>query len=449
MDSIELNALVGLIYLRGLLGQTRHVSALLFQDMFGHPLFAAVMSKNRFQYLLQVLSFDTPAEREATWSTDRLAAIREVFQRFTRNCMKHVIPSEYLAIDETLYPMRTQISMKQYNDKKPTKYGLLFRSINDSRFSYTYNTLAYAGKPEAGHGPYYLDTIDAYVKSLVTNLKEKLPIGKRNLSIDRLYTSISIAKWLYSEGLTMVGTIQSNRIGIPTELKSVEARENFSSTVHFELPEKKIALCSYNVKTKSKGKKNVLLLTTTRPLAGTTKDDGKCKPAIYKLYDFTKGGTDIVDQRIGFYTCKAKSRRWPMTVFYYILDTIRVNSQTIHTMLGGGNPGKIQSIDVGFDLVMSLTKPHMERRPLYGLQSNIIKKIQLYLPTARPPPEANRDFLPSKGDSRKCKTCVEEVHGPGYTENTNKIARNFSQCQKCGEPYCPKHMVRVCAKHVK
>jgi len=39
-------------------------------------------------------------------------------------------------------------------------------------------------------------------------------------------------------------------------------------------------------------------------------DDGKKKLAIYKLYDFTKGGTDIVDQCIGFYTTiKAKSRR--------------------------------------------------------------------------------------------------------------------------------------------
>ena len=28
-----------------------------------------------------------------------------------------------------------------------------------------------------------------------------------------------------------------------------------------------------------------------------TKDDGKEKPALYKLYDFTKGGTDIVDQK--------------------------------------------------------------------------------------------------------------------------------------------------------
>ena len=34
--------------------------------------------------------------------------------------------------------------------------------------------------------------------------------------------------------------------------------------------------------------------------------DGKEKSMLYKLYDFTKGRTDIVDQRMGFYTSKMK-----------------------------------------------------------------------------------------------------------------------------------------------
>ena len=39
------------------------------------------------------------------------------------------------------------------------------------------------------------------------------------------------------------------------------------------------------------------MLTTMRPCLGVTKGGGKEKPALYKLYDFTKGGTDIVDQK--------------------------------------------------------------------------------------------------------------------------------------------------------
>ena len=60
--------------------------------------------------------------------------------------------------------------------------------------------------------------------------------------------------------------------------------------IFFQLQEKKdMALVTYTVKT-SKGKKNVVILTTKRPMLGKTKDDGKEKPAIFKYYDFTKGG---------------------------------------------------------------------------------------------------------------------------------------------------------------
>jgi len=54
-------------------------------------------------------------------------------------------------------------------------------------------------------------------------------------------------------------------------------------------------LHSYVLTTKSSGKRNVLLLSTVQPILGITKDDGKKKPAIYKLYDFTEGGTGVMD----------------------------------------------------------------------------------------------------------------------------------------------------------
>ena len=67
----------------------------------------------------------------------------------------------------------------------------------------------------------------------------------------------------------------TNRRGIPDEVKIVTNREEFSQTIHFEEGKKDLALCSYHVKTK---------LGITR--------DGKKKPALYKFYYFSKGGTD-------------------------------------------------------------------------------------------------------------------------------------------------------------
>ena len=61
-----------------------------------------------------------------------------------------------------------------------------------------------------------------------------------------------------------------------------------------------LSLSSYVVKTSQGKKKYVLLLSTLEPILSVTSDDNKVKPAFYKLYDFTKGGTDIIDQRMGF-----------------------------------------------------------------------------------------------------------------------------------------------------
>ena len=100
--------------------------------------------------------------------------------------------------------------------------------------------------------------------------------------MNRLYNSISLANWLLTRNITCVGTLNNNRIDIPGELMDAKKRDVFSITLHYEKDDKNIALCTYTVKTKSSGKKNVKLLSTMRPLPGITKDDKKQQPAIFK-----------------------------------------------------------------------------------------------------------------------------------------------------------------------
>ena len=59
-----------------------------------------------------------------------------------------------------------------------------------------------------------------------------------------------------------------------------------------------------------KKKKNVMILTTTVPILGRTKDDGKRKPTIYKRYDYEKCGVDVMDQHFAQKTVRMKSNRW-------------------------------------------------------------------------------------------------------------------------------------------
>ena len=97
-----------------------------------HFVFGAIMSKSRFRFLKGHICFNNSQERTQLWETDRFADVRDV-----SNLSKHVVPSEYVSVDETLYPMRQQIAFHQYNPNKPHRYGLLLKSLNDAGLSYT------------------------------------------------------------------------------------------------------------------------------------------------------------------------------------------------------------------------------------------------------------------------------------------------------------------------
>ena len=210
VDETEILAFIGLLYLRGLARMCNHDVKYLYSALMGPQRFGATMSKNRFQFLYACISFDDLSTRQARWKHDRFAAIRELFEIFGENCCKHVIPDEYLSLDKTLYPMRTSIGFKQFIPSKPAKYNLLFKSINAVRCSYTFAITPYCGKPRDQPTAYYTPGTENVVNYLVIQLQKHVDIQGRNISFDRLYTSISLAKWLLLNNITCVGTLQAN-----------------------------------------------------------------------------------------------------------------------------------------------------------------------------------------------------------------------------------------------
>ena len=143
------------MYFRGLIRGNHNSVKSFFSDTQGHYIFSAVMSKNRFKFLLSHLIFDDHQHRQERWKLDRFAAIRDVWESFSDNLRKYLRPSEYESLDETLYPMRYQIAFHQYNPKKQHHYGILFKSLNDGRYPYTYKSVPYASETKRGQGLHY------------------------------------------------------------------------------------------------------------------------------------------------------------------------------------------------------------------------------------------------------------------------------------------------------
>ena len=204
-----------------------------------------------------------------------------------------------------------------------------------------------------------------------------------------------------------------------------------SKTCHFEIDKNDLCLSSYTLQTKSKGKKNVVILSTTRPMHSCTKDDNKSKPQIFKFYDFTKGGTDIVDQMNDYFTTRAKSLRWVMIVLYYMLDTARVNAKTIGCIKSRIDHHKLKSYNFDWDLAKTLTAPHVIRRDVNGIGLMVQLRRNLFLSTAFVVPERKPKIEKRFECTAKRKKCViHQENCRTKQEDMEYLVEIWSICQK-------------------
>ena len=189
-------------------------------------------------------------------------------------------------------------------------------------------------------------------------------------------------------------------------------------------------------------------------LLGTSKTENK-RPAIIELYNYIKGGTDIEDQCMGNYTTKMKSKKWTLNTFCYLLDTARVNCQSIYCKVKKENVRNSNSYKYAMDLAKALIKPHVERREkdLTGLHSPELHKMALVLgrdlnitKKREAPIQIDRfESFVDKADAKRCYMCVNALpSGTGYKKLQSNMTRVQTQCGTCGKAVCKKHMINCC-----
>ena len=117
----------------------------------------------------------------------------------------------------------------------------------------------------------------------------------------------------------------------------------------------------------------------------TTKDE-QTKPDVHKMYDFTKGGVDVVDLFSSNSSTRMKSERWTMNTFALLLDTERTNAMTIMKEASGDK--NMSSFEFTWQLGTNLVVPHMHRRsntPTSGYKSPYCRKCAKFLVSRRDP----------------------------------------------------------------
>ena len=146
-----------------------------------------------------------------------------------------------------------------------------------------------------------------HTKYLVEGLEKHVNLQGRNISIDRYFTSMIISEYLLDKGMTVVGTMRSDRAGIPKEMKETKSQKS-PSTLYAYNTDIKPLLVSCVIKTKSVVK-NVSVLSPVHRNALTTRDERK-KLHVITFYDRTKDGVDVMDMMAGIHTTRFKIRSW-------------------------------------------------------------------------------------------------------------------------------------------
>ena len=157
----------------------------------------------------------------------------------------------------------------------------------------------------------------------------------------------------------------------------------------------------------------------------------------------------IVDQRIGNYSTKSKTKKWIKVVFFYALDTTRNNAQTLYCLNMGIIPRSYDSYLFGMDLVKALITPFIEARSLKGLMISILRKMSLALgrevnPKTPTRTESMNNFERASSTKRRCQLCMNEIPTEGYKKATENVCKVKQQCYKCGKPTCNKHAILLC-----
>lgn len=412
-DSLEIQALIGLLYLAGVLKSNRlNLEELWTKNATGVELFRLTMSEHRFRFLLIHLRFDNLETREDRRQLDKLAPIREIFDNVVDNFKDAYTPFEFVTIDEKLEAFRGRCNFRQYIPSKPNKYGIKIFALADSKTFYTLNMEVYVGKQP--NGPYECSNSPTAV---VQRLCQPIKGTSRNVTVDNWFTSMDLLASLYVDfKLTLLGTVRKNKKELPPEFSRPSLRAVASSMFAFR---NNCTLVSYV----PKKNKNVLVLSSMH--YDDKIDTRTNKPEMIMDYNATKGGVDCVDKLCAAYNCARNTRRWPMVIFYSLLNVTGINSYVVYSM---NNDSTLRRRNFLRALSFQLVEEHIRRRATQSIPRVMQLRINevFGLETPRPDP------IPA-GQRGRCSYCDRRKNRPS----------RYS-CIECKKFICLEHSLMIC-----
>jgi hypothetical protein len=233
--------------------------------------------------------------------------------------------------------------------------------------------------------------------------------GKRHCVVmDNYFSSISLFKDLVSKGIYATGTVRSNRIGLPSHLKSTKAWKRCEhGHIEWAMHESR-EMCSVMWKDKCP----VLLLSThALPIGypcmlrsevprrnGAVREKIPTSPVLVEYTTYMRG-VDVADQLCASYSSLTRSHKWWHRVFFALLDITEVNMYVMYLdrCKQGPNPVKSPMTHLRFKtafceaLLRGWSRPHevnndaLLHRPSIHMPSHTTLKRQCVVCKIRTP----------------------------------------------------------------
>ncbi|KAG8243156.1 hypothetical protein J6590_108659 [Homalodisca vitripennis] len=301
---------------------------------------ARVMTQKRFLKLLRYLHLNDnckiPKRGEPNY--DRLYKVRPMINYLRVKYHEIFSPSRFLSLGESMIGFKGRSSLKQYVPLKPTKRGFKVWVLACVMTAFVLWFDVYEGKSELRDKD---ATLGEYVVLGLIKLFEYLGYC---IFFDRFFSSLPLFKRLTSKSIFGCATIQSDRKEFPNELLKKDKELNMGDSDFAADGEISV------VKWKDRGKKYVKIISSMHDQEDFTEVERRNKrgekvkvkcPRAVADYNLYMGGVDHFDHLLSSYSIAQKSRKWWIKIFYFLLDSVMVNSFILYRYIAKQNKQKV------------------------------------------------------------------------------------------------------------
>ncbi|XP_035229961.1 piggyBac transposable element-derived protein 4-like [Stegodyphus dumicola] len=122
----DLDALVAILYVRGVIGSKGLDLYPLWSEVWGIPFCKETISRDGFKKVKRFLRFDEKTTRSTRLQTDKFALASDMWDKFIESCKTGYRPGQNITVDEQLFPSKARCRFTRYMPNKPEKFGIIF-----------------------------------------------------------------------------------------------------------------------------------------------------------------------------------------------------------------------------------------------------------------------------------------------------------------------------------